>query len=111
LFEGFSIIFPDQISAGGAQHLWMAGGFGLMTLTVMARATLGHTGQDLIGGRPSIAMIMCVIGSVLCRISASIWPDSANLLFALSAAFWIGAFTVFLAIYGALLLWPKPVQP
>ena len=32
-------------------HAWTAGSIGIMTLAVMARATLGHTGQPLQAGR------------------------------------------------------------
>ncbi|KGF66991.1 short-chain dehydrogenase, partial [Hoeflea sp. BAL378] len=33
--------------AAAAQHVWMAGGIGLMTLAVMSRASLGHAGRPL----------------------------------------------------------------
>lgn len=108
LMEGFGILFPDLFAVGAAQHLWMAGAFALMTLAVMARATLGHTGQDLSAGSGSIVMFLCIIGSVVCRVCAGHWPDLASQLYAVSAAFWISAFVGFVAIYGALLLKPKP---
>ena len=46
------ILAPGSFGMAGAQHFWMAGAVGLMTLAVMTRATLGHTGQELrAGGR------------------------------------------------------------
>ncbi|MFP5511289.1 MAG: NnrS family protein, partial [Alphaproteobacteria bacterium] len=41
------ILAPGGFGMAGAQHFWMAGAIGLMTLAVMTRATLGHTGQAL----------------------------------------------------------------
>jgi uncharacterized protein involved in response to NO len=108
LTEGFAISFPDLLSPGVAQHLWMAGAFGLMTLSVMARATLGHTGQELTAGRGSLVMFTCLIGSVFSRIAAGLWPESASMLYGVSAILWIAAFAGFVMIYGALLAAPKP---
>lgn len=108
LTEGFAVSFPDQLAPGVAQHLWMAGAFGLMTLSVMARATLGHTGQALTAGPGNIVMFMCLIGSVFSRVAAGIWPEIASPLYVVSAAFWIATFTTFVVIYGILLAAPKP---
>jgi uncharacterized protein involved in response to NO len=108
LLEGAAILRPDLLALGAAQHLWMAGGFAMMTLAVMARSTLGHTGQVLTAGRGSVAMFMCVLASVVLRIAAGIWPEVADILYALSALFWTSAFAGFIALYGASLLRPKP---
>ena len=108
LVEGAAIWFPDWLSPGVAQHIWMAGAFGLMTLSVMARATLGHTGQSLTAGPGDLAMFMCLIGSVFGRIAAGIWPQAASQLYAVSAVLWIAAFSAFVVVYGALLVAPKP---
>lgn len=110
LTEGFAILFPEGLSLGGAQHLWMAGAFGMMTLAVMTRATLGHTGHEIRGGVRDIAMFICVVGSVLSRISASIWPQNADVLYVMSAAFWVAAFGIFIFVHGASLLKPTPAQ-
>lgn len=107
LSEGFAILRPDLLPTGSAQHLWMAGGFALMTLAVMARATLGHTGQELRATPGSVAMFLSVIGAVLTRLCAGIWPDHSMVLYSVSAVLWIGAFAGFGVIYGALLLQAK----
>jgi uncharacterized protein involved in response to NO len=51
----------------GAQHLWMAGAIGAMTTAVMTRASLGHTGQPLTANRATVAVYLCLFGSVLAR--------------------------------------------
>ena len=110
LTEGFALIRPDLLLPGSAQHLWMAGAFGLMTLAVMTRATLGHTGQELRAGAGSVVMFMGVIGSVVIRLSAGIWPDIAMVLYTVSAILWIGAFAGFGGLYGACLLKAKDTR-
>jgi uncharacterized protein involved in response to NO len=107
LIEGFAILRPNLLAPGIAQHLWMAGAFGLMTLSVMTRATLGHTGQDLHAGAASTVMFLCVPASVAARLAAGIWPEVAMLLYAVSAVLWIGAFAGFGILYGPLLLRSK----
>ncbi|WP_299775874.1 NnrS family protein [uncultured Tateyamaria sp.] len=68
--EGLSIIRPDLLGTGPALHVWMVGALGLMTLVVMTRATLGHTGQSLVAGAGTKALFWMVIGSTLSRVLA-----------------------------------------
>lgn len=110
LIEGFAILEPDVLAPGSAQHVWMAGAFGLMTLAVMTRATLGHTGQQLAAGPGSVMIFLCVIGSVVIRIAAGLWPVGASFFYTVSAMLWIAAFAGFVAIYGAVLVKP-PAAP
>lgn len=92
------------VGAGSAQHLWMAGAIGLMTLAVMTRATLGHTGRTLTAGPGTVTLYVAVILAVLSRVAAGVWPSAAGLLHSLSGASWIIAFAGFAAIYGPMLL-------
>src|SRR5262249_25337501 len=52
----FGLVLP---SAG--IHAWMAGGAGIMTLAVMTRATLGHTGQALTASAVTQAIYLAII--------------------------------------------------
>jgi len=98
----------DQImghpGTAGAQHLWMAGAIGAMTLAVMTRASLGHTGQPLTANRATVAIYLCLFGSVLVRLWASRHMDLTHL----SGALWLAAFAGFVLAYGPSLLRPKP---
>ena len=107
---GFSILLPEAFPSVAAQHLWMAGAFGLMTLAMMTRATLGHTGQELTAGPGTLAIYLSLIGSVLARIGAAIWVGPAMTFYTLSGGLWIGAFIGFALIYGPCLMKPKPVR-
>ena len=98
------ILAPGSVGMAGAQHLWMAGAIGLMTLAVMTRATLGHTGQALTAGAGTITIYAALIISVLARVAAGAWPGYAHGLHIVSGLGWIAAFGGFALVYGALLL-------
>jgi len=51
-------------------HAWMAGAAGIMTLAVMSRAKLGHTGQPLAASIATQAIYAAVIVAALSRICA-----------------------------------------
>ncbi|WP_299687100.1 NnrS family protein [uncultured Tateyamaria sp.] len=88
----------------GAQHLWMAGAIGAMTLAVMARATLGHTGRELRAGKATVAIFLCVFAAALTRFLSPLHLGLGTL----SGVFWLLAFGGFVLTYGPMLLRPKP---
>lgn len=92
------------VSAG--VHAWSAGAIGVMTLAVMTRASLGHTGQPLRAGRATQAIYVAVLVSALMRIIAA-FGGSFELL-ELAGLTWIAGFTLFLLVYGPLLVARKP---
>lgn len=107
---GCAILWPDTIDLATGQHLWMAGAIGLMTLAVMTRATLGHTGRDLRAGPGTTMIYLALISAVLARVLAGMFPSSAELLFALSGGLWSLAFLGFSLLYGPLLLRPRSAR-
>ncbi|MEI4232321.1 NnrS family protein [Roseovarius sp. D22-M7] len=98
------ILMPGSLGMAGAQHLWMAGAIGLMTLAVMTRATLGHTGQALTAGPGTVAIYAALLVTVLLRLAAGLWPGIAGALHIGAGLAWIGAFGGFALIYGGPLL-------
>ncbi|MBY8978007.1 NnrS family protein [Rhodobacteraceae bacterium NNCM2] len=107
LMLGASILWPETFEPAGAQHVWMAGAIGLMTLAVMTRATLGHTGRDLTAGPGTLGIYLCLVGAVLARLLASVTSDASPTLLTISGIFWIAAFGGFAALYGPMLLGPR----
>ncbi|MFD0915425.1 NnrS family protein [Pseudahrensia aquimaris] len=104
---GVGIMFPEVLTAAAAQHVWMAGAIGLMTLGVMSRATLGHTGQPLKAGGSTVFIYASLIASLAARLSAIALPNFAMELYSLSASLWIAAFGGFVLIYGKYLIGRK----
>ncbi len=101
---GAEILAPGHFGMAAAQHLWMGGAAGLMTLAVMTRATLGHTGQVLTAGPGTSGIYAALMVAVLARLAAGIWPLEAHLLHMVAGAAWTLAFGGFALIYGRLLL-------
>ncbi|WP_029059553.1 NnrS family protein [Stappia stellulata] len=100
LLLGWAILVGNEPGRTAAQHLWMGGAIGLMTLAVMTRATLGHTGRSLHAGAATLAIYAALVTSVLARVATVPWPGEAMLLYAVSAGLWFAAFAGFAAAYG-----------
>ncbi len=110
LVLGVEILAQGPFGMAAAQHLLMGGAIGLMTLAVMTRATLGHTGQPLAAGRGTIAIYAAFVLAVLTRVVAGAWPAHAAVLNTMSGLMWIGAFASFAVLYGRLLLRLQPAK-
>jgi uncharacterized protein involved in response to NO len=101
VLSGIGAWSPDLVPAAAGLHALTAGAIGTMTLAVMTRATLGHTGRALTADRGTVLIYACVSLGALFRVIAAIIPDLPML--SLSAVLWAGAFLLFAAIYGPLL--------
>jgi uncharacterized protein involved in response to NO len=78
-----------------------------MTLAVMTRATLAHTGRELTAsGWTSLAYLALLISAVT-RPFAELLPAHYHLLLAISGSAWILAFGLFLVEYGPMLMAPR----
>jgi uncharacterized protein involved in response to NO len=84
-------------------HAWMAGGAGIMTLAVMTRASLGHTGQPLVASPATQTIYAAAVIAALARICAAIHPPLDVLLYVAALA-WAVAFLGFAVSYGPALL-------
>jgi uncharacterized protein involved in response to NO len=104
-FLGIAAAAAGLMPDAGARHLWLAGALGLMTLAVMTRASLGHTGRPLTASRPVIAMYLALILAALARPAQALWPELPGLL-TLAGAGWIAAFGGFAMFY-----WPVLTRP
>ncbi|MCT8160168.1 NnrS family protein [Pseudoruegeria sp. SHC-113] len=92
---------------GTALHIWTAGAVTLMTVAVMTRATLGHTGHALHAGKATVALYACLLGAMAARLVAGLGLGDAHLLYSLSGVLWIAGFGGFLMLYGPMLLRPR----
>ena len=97
-----SVLMPQVISAAGAVHGWTAGCIGLMTLAVMTRASLGHTGQPLTATRGIQAIYVFAFVAALARVAAAcgLWRSG---MLEIAALAWVLAFGGFVWIYAPLL--------
>ncbi len=99
-------IFTEAVPRSAGIHAWTAGAFGLMTLAVMTRATLGHTGHALAAGRGTQAIYALVLVAALMRIVAAFM--GSTVLLEVAGTAWIAGFACFVLLYGPLLALRKP---
>jgi uncharacterized protein involved in response to NO len=99
---GAAILWPAEWPTSAGLHAWTTGAVGLMTLAVMTRASLGHTGLKLAASVPTQIIYLCALVAALVRILAAFEPSSA--LLHVAAFAWVLAFGGFAAIFGPLLL-------
>ncbi len=90
-----------------AIHAWTVGAIGTMTLAVMTRATLGHTGRALRASLVTVVIYVSVIVSAVARIIVALAPEWTMALTPLAGLAWIVAFLGFAAAYGPMLLAPR----
>jgi uncharacterized protein involved in response to NO len=102
LLVALGILVPTLVSPTGALHGWTAGAVGLMTLAVMTRASLGHTGQPLTATVPIQLIYLAAAVAALARILAAFDVARAPLL-QVSAVAWVAAFAGFAVVYWPLL--------
>ena len=98
-----AIFFPQRIPVSGGIPAWTVGAVGVMTLAIMTRASLGHTGWPLYAGRLTQAIYAFVVMAALVRIAAAFGEDLAVSLLLIAGGLWIAGFWLFVIGYGPLL--------
>jgi len=92
-----------------AIHCWAIGGIGVITLAMMARVSLGHTGRNIHTPPHSVIWIFgLVIFATLSRVLLPIvLPEYYRLSVMLAASGWIVAFGLFCITYWPILSKPR----
>lgn len=88
---------------GAPLHALTVGAVGTMTLAVMTRASLGHTGRALAAGRGTVAIYVLVTAAALLRVVAPFTPAVAEITTFAGLA-WSGAFGLFCIVYAPILI-------
>ena len=96
-------VLGTEVSSSVSLHALGAGAVGCMTLAIMTRATLGHSGRALCAGKATVLLYSLVLAGALLRISASWFAAHYLLTLSVAAGLWSGAFVVFLVAYGPIL--------
>lgn len=111
LIVGFVLLgvsYSGQISHMLAFHGFMVGGFGGLTLGMMARVALGHTGRPL-RVSPLVAMSFMMLNvAAVVRIAGPLSSARYSQAMIIAAgALWIISFVLFLLIYAPILMQPR----
>jgi uncharacterized protein involved in response to NO len=89
-------------------HALTVGGIGVLTLGMMSRVTLGHTGRDMRSPATAvIAFVLLNLAALARGIAPALWPERYLPLVHAAAGLWILAFALFLVAHAAMLWRPR----
>ncbi len=91
------------VSQASSMHVLTVGVIGVMTLAVMTRATLGHTGRPIVANRSTLMGYLLLILAAALRPFAEALSDHYATLLAVAGVAWIAAFSLFVLEYGPIL--------
>ena len=95
------------LQTADAVHVLTAGAVGAMTLGVMTRASLGHTGRPLHAGPMTVLIYVLVNLGAMLRVFGPATGLPTNLMLGLAAVGWSSAYILFAVVYGPLLCRPS----
>ncbi len=97
-------IFEYADLGAAAFHGIGVGAIGTMTLAIMSRAALGHSGRQLIAPKPVVVSYLLVSLAALARLFQPVLGDDALII---AAGAWSIAFVLFTIIYLPILALPR----
>ncbi|MDC7789563.1 NnrS family protein [Rhodoplanes sp. TEM] len=106
LMAGTAAVTGQAGLAAAVIHVWAIGGIGLMTLALMTRVSLGHTGRSLRAVAGSTAIYLAIALAVAARAGSVLMPQWTLPLLSLAGAAWLAAYGGFLVVYGPMLVHP-----
>ncbi len=104
---GVALAALDFVSPASALHLLTVGGIGIMTLAVMTRATLGHTGRVLTASTTTSISYLALLVAAVVRPFAEMLPEHYHPILAFSGTCWLLAFVLFSLEHGKMLVSPR----
>ena len=97
-------LVPPQFTV----HAFTVGGIGVLTLGMMARVSLGHTGRPLkVSKAVALAFVAINLAAFVRGILPIAFPQWLAQLVALSGTLWVAAFAIFFIIYAPILTQPR----
>jgi uncharacterized protein involved in response to NO len=108
LLMGLSELSQGRIAASAGVHAWTTGAIGIMTLAVMTRASLGHTGRDLTAGPMTVMIYMAIVAAAVFRVASALAPELTLTLVPAAGIAWSLAFLSFALAYGPSLCRARP---
>lgn len=95
------------LAEASALHLLTVGAIGGMTLAIMTRASLGHTGRPLKASPLTALSYLALTVSAIVRPFAELLPSAYHLLLTVAGAGWLAAFGLFALEYAPMLMAPR----
>lgn len=104
---GAAVFWPEVIAPDAALHTLTAGAVGTMTLAVMTRASLGHTGRVIASDAVITLIYAAICVGALLRVAAPLIPDFYSELIMAGGAVWSLGFALFVLRYAPILWQPR----
>ncbi len=102
--RGLAALAPELVQPTAALHALTAGAIGTLTLGIMTRVSLGHTGRPFVAARLTVVSYGLVTAAALMRVFVPILaPGLTMRALELSVVLWVGAFLLFVLEYGSIL--------
>ncbi|MCK5877313.1 MAG: NnrS family protein [Candidatus Marithrix sp.] len=103
------LVFSNGISVYLPIHAFAVGGVGMITVGMMARVSLGHTGRNIFAPPKQLWWIFVLLGcGAIVRVVLPLLDNSLYLLWiTISQGLWIVAFSWFLYTYFLMLIYPR----
>lgn len=98
--------FVPWVPTSAGTHALGVGAIGTLTLGMMSRVALGHTGRALTVGSPIVLAYVLVTLGAATRVTAAFFPAQFALLM-IAALAWALAFAIFTAVYWPILTRPR----
>ncbi|CAK0763823.1 conserved membrane hypothetical protein [uncultured Gammaproteobacteria bacterium] len=107
--KGLAALAPAAVPPTVALHALTAGAIGTLTLGMMTRVGLGHTGRMLEVSRPiAISYLLIILAAVLRTAGPLLAPEITDRVMRTSGMLWLVAFGVFFVTYLPILTSPRP---
>jgi len=101
---GVGLAAIGVISAPSALHILVVGSLGGMSMAIMMRASLGHTGRPPVANVSRSAALLALAFAAVIRPFAEILPDVYHAILATAAALWCLAYGLFCIEFAPILL-------
>ena len=90
------------------QHALAAGAAATMILSIMTRASLGHTGRELVVSPVTTAAYLSLVLAIVVRVfGPALLPVSYSVTILLAGSIWVLTFLLFAVVYVPILLGPR----
>ena len=103
------LAYFNLVTSFVALHAFSYGGIGLMTLAMMARVSLGHSGRNIhdVPAGIAFAFICLILGAVVRVLFSTLWAHQYLLWVSISQGLWVLAFAIFIYRYWSILTRPR----
>jgi len=98
--SGLALLVPDIFSNSNALHALTSGAVGTMTMAIMTRAILGHSGRKLHAGGATQLIYALITAGALIRVFAESFGLDYMMTLSISGTLWAAGFILFALVYG-----------